>query len=109
MSQFDPKYLGLTGPHEQPAVGLMLRAELQHALRMVPKPKPKPTPSVRDIVYERDGYKCLRCGSRSKLTLDEVVPRALGGRRCIENCQTLCEPCNIAKGATVVDYREAVA
>lgn len=51
------------------------------------------------------GSKCLKCGLPDAVTLDHVVPVALGGSFHLHNLQLLCKPCNLAKGATVVDYR----
>lgn len=61
--------------------------------------------SKRQAVYDRDGRRCLACGNRSKLTLDHIVPQVLGGTNDFLNLQTLCERCNRAKGAQVIDYR----
>lgn len=54
---------------------------------------------VKAAVKARDGHRCRRCGSGERLTVDHRVPRALGGGDGQENLQTLCEPCNQAKGA----------
>lgn len=55
--------------------------------------------SVRTAVYERDGFACVRCGSTSSLSLDHIKPWSLGGADTIDNLQTMCRPCNSAKGA----------
>lgn len=57
-------------------------------------------------IYSRDGFACLKCGSKSELTLDHVIPLSLGGRDGYKNLQTLCYGCNQAKGVTIVDYRK---
>jgi 5-methylcytosine-specific restriction endonuclease McrA len=50
--------------------------------------------------------KCLCCGKTGgKLTLDHVVPLALGGTHTIDNAQPLCSLCNSKKGAKIIDYR----
>lgn len=56
---------------------------------------------VRTLVYRRDGYACLECGTDdiTKLTLDHRVPITLGGSDDPENLRTLCKPCNSRKGA----------
>ena len=51
------------------------------------------------IVFERDGYKCARCGSQDHLQVDHIVPVAHGGGNELENLQTLCRHCNLKKGA----------
>lgn len=61
--------------------------------------------SKRELVFERDGYKCLRCGARDKLTLDHVIPKVKGGSANVGNLQTLCRKCNTEKGSGSTDYR----
>lgn len=53
----------------------------------------------RETVYDRDGRRCVSCGSQDDLTIDHVVPRSNGGSDHIENLQTLCRSCNCRKGA----------
>ena len=65
--------------------------------------------SKRAEVYARDGGRCLRCGTDDGLTLDHIVPGSLGGTDCVNNLQTLCRPCNGAKGTAIVDYRDPAA
>jgi len=61
-----------------------------------------PIPEViRQFVYDRDGRKCLHCGTTEELSLDHVHPYSLGGGDEPENLQTLCRPCNSRKGARV--------
>lgn len=52
---------------------------------------------VRRQVYERDGWKCVRCGTGDDLTVDHVQPHSKGGLSSLSNYQTLCKPCNLAK------------
>lgn len=59
----------------------------------------------RARVFDRDGGKCLRCGSARNLTLDHVVALSRGGTNSDGNLQTLCGPCNRAKKGKTVDYR----
>lgn len=56
-------------------------------------------------VMQRDGWKCLRCGSTKRLTKDHIVPIAKGGSNDASNLQTLCLSCNASKGARHIDYR----
>lgn len=57
----------------------------------------------RTRIFERDGFRCRRCGATprdgARLVVDHVVPVALGGTRDDENLQTLCDPCNGGKAA----------
>jgi len=74
--------------------------------------KPQSTVRTRTInekirlhVLKRDNYKCQRCG-RSPAThreiylhVDHKKPFSKGGSNNIENLQTLCNKCNLGKGA----------
>jgi 5-methylcytosine-specific restriction endonuclease McrA len=56
---------------------------------------------VRLAVFERDGGRCVECGSGFEIQYDHVIPVALGGAGTVENVQVLCAPCNRAKGAAL--------
>lgn len=48
-------------------------------------------------VFERDGYKCSRCGkelTRATATLDYVKPPTSGGDESLDNLVTRCVECN---------------
>lgn len=55
-------------------------------------------PLSRTNVLIRDDTKCAYCGSRSKMTIDHVVPVSKGGKQCWENVVAACERCNNKKG-----------
>jgi hypothetical protein len=66
----------------------------------------KPIPrAIRVAVFERDNFRCLKCGNQKKLCADHVIPESKGGPTTLENLQTLCKPCNGSKGSNTVDYR----
>ena len=54
--------------------------------------------SLRTAVYERDGYRCVECGSPERLSLDHIKPWARGGLDTYENLRTFCLPCNWSRG-----------
>ena len=59
----------------------------------------------REECYKRDNYKCVKCGSPKKLTVDHVIPKTLpGGVNRLYNLQTMCSSCNGKKGRSVVCY-----
>ena len=62
------------------------------------EPIPRP---VRLAVFERDGGRCVECGSGFEIQYDHVIPLALGGASTAENLQILCAPCNQSKGGTL--------
>lgn len=63
--------------------------------------------NVWPYLIETFGAVCLKCGATESLTLDHVVPVALGGENTIENAQILCHSCNASKGhRSSADYRE---
>jgi 5-methylcytosine-specific restriction endonuclease McrA len=60
------------------------------------------------------GWRCLRCGTvnwrnrerfKAKIEVDHVKPLAAWGLTAWGNLQTLCGPCNRAKGIRTADYR----
>ncbi len=60
-------------------------------------------PSVRWQVFQRDGFRCHRCGRGAAdgviLHLDHRTPRAQGGSDHLSNLVTKCSECNLGKGA----------
>jgi hypothetical protein len=56
---------------------------------------------VKVFVWNRDGGRCVRCGSKERLEFDHVIPVALGGASTARNLQLLCETCNRSKGASI--------
>ena len=52
---------------------------------------------VRKKVWQRDGGKCVQCGSRNNLEYDHIIPFSRGGGNTERNIQLLCEKCNRSK------------
>ena len=58
----------------------------------------------RRVLFARDGWQCVYCGTEStRLTLDHVVPRSRGGTSVWENVVTSCAPCNHRKGDRLLE------
>jgi hypothetical protein len=61
---------------------------------------------LRFEVLRRDGHRCRYCGAgpeNAKLTVDHVIPQALGGLSVPENLVTACDPCNSGKASVPAD------
>lgn len=62
----------------------------------------KVTNKVRFAVYERDGYRCRKCGAQTRdLEIDHIYPISKGGKSNFDNLQTLCHSCNTLKSDSV--------
>lgn len=61
---------------------------------------------LRYEVLRRDNHQCRYCGAAAPdatLTVDHVIPTALGGGDDPSNLVTACMPCNSGKSATIPD------
>ena len=56
---------------------------------------------LRRQVYERDEWKCVKCGSPDQLTIHHKWPHIRGGNLSLPNLETLCGPCNSKEGDRV--------
>lgn len=63
------------------------------------KPRREAIPrAVQREVWQRDGGRCVECGTKEKLCFDHIVPFSRGGSNSVRNLQLLCELCNLSKG-----------
>ncbi len=63
----------------------------------------KPIPDdVKMTVWQRDGGKCVKCGSNENLEFDHIIPVSKGGSNTERNIQLLCEKCNREKHDNIV-------
>ena len=53
---------------------------------------------LRLRVFERDAWRCRKCGRAGRLECDHIVPMHRGGaEHDMANLQSLCRPCHIEK------------
>tara|TARA_Y100001954_G_C15676974_1_gene535719 strand:+ start:33 stop:998 length:966 start_codon:yes stop_codon:yes gene_type:complete len=75
-----------------------------------PKRSRRISQSVKDKVWNRDGGKCVLCGSNENIEFDHIVPFSKGGANTYRNIQILCESCNRKKSDNIgleEDYFES--
>lgn len=60
------------------------------------------------VLLDESDRRCQKCGCRTNLTLDHIVPLILGGRHEKSNTQILCRSCNSSKGINVINYRKSI-
>ena len=73
--------------------------DIKFAIYDIKPTKRKSIPkSVREEVFKRDNYCCVKCGSTKNLEVDHDESLANGGTDHIDNLQTLCRDCNRRKG-----------
>lgn len=61
----------------------------------------KMSDSLRYDIMQRDGFRCVLCGSKAsddiRLHVDHVIPVSKGGKTVKNNLRTLCQSCNLGK------------
>ena len=64
--------------------------------------------SVKRAVYERDGHRCVFCGTTENLTLDHIVRYADGGPDTEDNLRVLCMKCNQSRETKMQEVNRAL-
>jgi 5-methylcytosine-specific restriction endonuclease McrA len=69
---------------------------------MIPFPKTQPVrltgtamSALRAQCFERDGNRCVDCGSTWWLTMSHIISRGRRGSDTIDNVATRCWPCHV--------------
>jgi hypothetical protein len=57
---------------------------------------------IKLFVWQRDGGRCVKCGSQRNLEYDHIIPVSQGGSNTARNIQLLCETCNRSKGGDII-------
>ena len=57
------------------------------------------TRTQRQRIFERDDFKCRKCGATEQLSIDHITAVANGGDSTDSNLQVLCVSCNFSKRA----------
>lgn len=61
---------------------------------------------LRLRVFERDGWRCVKCGAAGRLECDHVKPLHEGGDAWdMDNLRTLCRACHIGRSRGKVVLR----
>lgn len=70
-------------------------------------PDREPSEELKQQVKSRDQYRCLCCGCTEKrwLQVDHIASSYTGGKNHLDNLQTLCKMCNVAKGTDTIRFR----
>lgn len=88
----------------RPIRGVVHDFPAPHVIRLVYRvrvPRYETRRITRRALFARDDYECQYCGSRSRLTMDHVVPKSRGGDSSWHNVVTSCAPCNSRKGSAL--------
>jgi 5-methylcytosine-specific restriction endonuclease McrA len=68
----------------------------------ISKRRREPIPNkVKRYVWQRDGGRCVECGSKERLEYDHIIPLSKGGSNTERNIQLLCEHHNRSKGSSI--------
>jgi hypothetical protein len=57
--------------------------------------------NIKKEVWNRDGGKCVNCGSTFELQFDHIIPLSRGGSSVTANLQILCKTCNLKKHTSI--------
>ena len=72
-----------------------------------PVPDREPSEELKEQTKRRDRHRCTCCGCEEKrlLEIDHTSSWYAGGRNDLDNLQTLCKVCNLAKAVEKINFR----
>lgn len=85
------------GPRDNQELILVDVSAMPRAKEVKQRREAIPRTAQREV-WQRDGGRCVECGSKEKLCFDHIVPFSRGGSNTVRNLQLLCEGCNLSKG-----------
>lgn len=100
---------------EEPVIQSLISKAIEEVKKITSKPKKimnKRNPldhRLRHEVFKRDNYKCKECGATKQeksLHCDHILPVSQGGTDELDNLQTLCIDCNLAKSNKCFKVKE---
>ncbi len=53
---------------------------------------------IRKLIFIRDKYRCVKCGSKKDLEFHHIIPDEMISSNGPKNLQLLCQRCNRMKG-----------
>jgi HNH endonuclease len=83
------------------AHGMLHRRDRPPVGPFIPTQRHSIPKSVRNQVWERDGGRCVECGSQKSLQYDHILPLAMGGSNALGNLELRCASCNQKKGGRI--------
>lgn len=87
--------------YRAPSINAVADEKIRQVLQSIAYEPIKVVPSVRWLVFQRDGFRCVSCGRSANegavLHVDHILPKSKGGLDVFDNYQTLCRECNIGK------------
>ena len=101
-TQCDNAKSDLQSKHLPQSLVLSLQRELSGSSKQTSKPvRTGISKDAQSFVWNRDGGRCVECGSNENLEFDHIIPVSKGGSNTARNLQLLCEPCNRRKGPSI--------
>ena len=83
--------------HKQALEELIQEGEIFNKRKLGEQSRESIPKEIMNQVWNRDGGKCVQCGSQENLEFDHIIPYSKGGATTYRNLQLLCQKCNREK------------